>query len=552
MRSIFINILSFLIITAALVAAYQPALFQDYVYHDDVTYFYMTPTMPKGIGYERSFAEGRFLGSNIYVLYGQLVDSISDLRLIRWLSAVQLILSCTVLFFILRRWLNRRYLALLLAVTIFTLPSFQIFVTHAGMAFQSAGLLLSLLAGALALQIPTAGVWWKRCFHITTLMSLLLMYAALVVYPPTAMCYWVVVAVHLLSFYTHKPQKGFWLRTVNLFFIGLAAIGSFAVTLRLVKERLMGNTQGNYNPYQISYNLIGKMKWFFTDPLNNVLHFWNVFPESNLVVKVFFLGIVIIAVFYLGKVIGWWKSGQSGRSSIIAPLIVFLGLCLTTVLSFLPNLVAMANVPFYRCLVALVSVIFLVIFFCVYRLVQADKMTWTYVVLTLVLTGLCCFGIRTSNQMITKYRVVPSQTEYAYFKNILLDSANSGYKHLHVIQPQEKKMRARSDEFGMLTTRYKNDVIGFATIAFQERLQGVMELEHVEFSGAHNEARFIFRGVKNKEQKAYYSVRITTGIQRLPDVGVPQGLLIVDMTRLMAPDGALAYLNKFNYKGKDI
>ncbi len=148
-------------------------------------------------------------------------------------------------------------------------------------------------------------------------------------------------------------------------------------------------------------------------------------------------------------------------------IITILGLL---ILSFLPNLLAVYNAPFYRCICALATIILLLLIWslkvCLELIFKIDASRYfnVFIVLACLFAGIYAF------QTIHAYRVIPSKVELAYIMNIIKQREKSGqeYHTTHMILASREEMPSRYDEFGVLSSSYDGNVQFLFKVAFRE------------------------------------------------------------------------------------
>lgn len=372
----------------------------------------------------------------------------------------------------LRKYLSSTFLASLFAIIIFTQPPFWSLVSYDGLIHSVTAMLLSLCAGLLADKIPQEKSFWKQMLSSYFMAAVFLLFYAISIYPTAAMYYWVLVALVLLSLDT--PSIGVTVKRIGKFFcVGFVALFIYAIVLICFKQGYSEFTKISYNPlyypYAIEFNLLRKMKWFFQEPLFNSLNLWNIFPKVSYAAVV---GGIILSAFFLRIFSVFRHAKQKNARNIMLRkfffnLILFISLFF---LSFLPNLVAKGDAPFYRCCLGITTMIVIALIWSLKEWTCMLPVQFRSKILTSILLFGCLWGVTRSYQTVLYYRALPSYIEKKYVKNILKKADMDKYKTIYIIRPDFSSLglRKRYDEFGSLTTHYPGDKRAFLAAIFRE------------------------------------------------------------------------------------
>lgn len=518
-----------LLIVTALSAVYLPALTGDYFYHDDVNFFLTSPHQPYPKSYQLSLAIGRFVGAPVYALQGRLVRQVSDLNIIRWLGFLQILLCVYLMNRLLRRHGWPPWAAAILPTLIVTLPSFQILVAMAGYTFQLTGVLLALLAVTCADKIPLEGMR-RGIVNWPLWTALIFMLAAIATHPSTAMFYWAGAAMVLVRFSgtpTGDPIK----KAAALFGTGMTAMLLYAVVLKVTRHLHLPAELGFYNPYDINTDVIKKIAWFLSEPMVNALNLWNIFP-SVVTTATSATGLFAIAI-----AAGVIRLRRAPLGTVTRAIVLTAAL----VLSFSTNLLAVSDAPFYRCCIALSSVI--LIYWAAALLWCGDKMPPRIggpgVIIVTIIAALT--ALTTARDTLVRYRVYPSRMETDLIRDEMRRRDVFQFGRVHIYRPDRKKIRNRYDEFGGPTSSFRGDRVGLVMAGIREHAKGRFQIEHLEYSVRQKQMSLVLAD-ENGEQRAYH-VLITGGPRTTPIHGtVPT--LIIDMPQLYSADGPLNYLRK--------
>ncbi len=268
---------------------------------------------------------------------GFLINSIDDLKGVRFLGVVNLAFCALILFF----WLRKKFFssrnAFLLSLAVFTLPSFQIAVSQTAMTYQPVSILFAIGAFSSAYRISLSDKIVRRIFNGRFVLSVFLFFCALSTYKPTAMFYWTMAGLVVL-FSEFKDFSEIKNRMINLFSPAIVSLGLYVLVLRLIKPYFSRFNLWGYNPYALTTDYFGKIGWFLREPLVNALNLWNIFPYkiAAAVGVTFVISAIALEVLRQQKEerIEFFINGFV-RSSILIIL---------SLLSFLPNLVSSQSI----------------------------------------------------------------------------------------------------------------------------------------------------------------------------------------------------------------
>lgn len=435
---IYKKVIVFALIMGALFAAYSPALLNSYAHHDD---YFLLNEPGDAMRMELNNALGRFSGTWIMRWLGQYATRIEDLTTIRWGVFFIFSLSAWSLYLFMQRYAEQKSHALLLSIAIFTLPPFQSFVSYCGASFIAPSILLGLWAAILAAR-GWDEVRQRPCFGWIGF-AILMFLLALTIYPSGAMFFGVIPAI-LLTQSKQPFNRRFTVGTT--FFAAVIGLGLYAVILKLCRIFIFSNFSYNafYNPNSMTQDYIGKLMWFLDVPLFNSFNLWNIFPDEKWM-------LLTLAVIVSGAIVSTIVCRKSRSHYFIGLVFLFF---LLAIFSFLPNFIAAANAPWYRCQVGLTSIVLIVLLWSIR--VHLSVMRNPKHVLTAVLLVLVFVGIFMSQRNILLYRVNPSRQEIAYYQSQLKTAFAAGIENIHIIQPKWRE-KNRYDEFVTVSSHYPMD-----------------------------------------------------------------------------------------------
>lgn len=528
------------IIFLVLVAAYAPTLTSHYLYHDDVNLFLKSPLQMLPVSARTNFIlYGRFFGALVYTLSSWLIHFVNDLQFVRFLTVVELTVCGVLLYPFLRRLLPNTLSAAVFSATLLTLPGFQILVSQAGMSFDVVGAICAGFAAQQASRIPADGPVFRRLRTPAFFLSVLFFFLGLSTHQSLAMFYWTMGVVILASSYDEdfRTIKN---KTVNISGAGFVSLGLYAVALKILKKFGMQYVTGIHNPFEVRTDVFSQIRWFFEEPLTNALNFWNIFPSD---VIASFGKIVIlsgIAVFLITLFSDAARTNRLKKSLFLSAVVLsFL------VLSFLPNLVMLTRIPYYRCIGPLSAILLVVLLWAIgewVRLRPADKQAP-------VMTGVCLFlgllaALLTSRNLLL-YRVIPARTLTEFVLEKFREPDLGRYKRVHFFHPDVKDLTVRFDEFGMITEAYEHDLLGLTACGLIERNRGTKDFSFVLVDHELETNEFYFIDKTPQKNLDIYSLQIS-GSVFVPNMPPDPRVLVIDVTPFFRKGGSLNYLMKKN------
>jgi hypothetical protein len=278
---------------------------------------------------------GRPISAFLYDIAYSAAGTIDNLRFIRLLAVAGIAALAILLHWALVRAGVRSFVAASVALFICTLPSFQVIASWAVLFVAPYAALLG-AAGSLLVESALRA----RDRVILRLVSAsAVLFAALLVYQPAAMFFWVFLAIALVRS-SCDPVRGRSLARAHLIVGGATLAVAFLSTK--VAMHLLGGAAPNAGRSALTHDPIGKLRWFLGDPLYQSLNLFHL-------TLVPWLAALVAAVAFGGGILLLWIDGR-------APLI--LGLALTIVpLSFLPGLLVAENSATYRIEISLAALI---------------------------------------------------------------------------------------------------------------------------------------------------------------------------------------------------
>jgi hypothetical protein len=212
-------------------------------------------------------------------------------------------------------------------VLVCSVPAFQVYASWTVLFVAPYAALLG--GGASLLVASAADAPWTLVTDRIVGATVMLL-AALLIYQPPAMFFWVFLAVALIG----AREQGRALRLVRAHFVVAVAALGIAFALLKLGVHLVGKTAPNATRNELTHDIAGKARWFFEQPLYRSLNLFELIPSAWLatLVGVVAAGGIVLLLHH-----------QAVRLPLYAGIAVVL-----IPLSFLPNLVAAENSVTYR------------------------------------------------------------------------------------------------------------------------------------------------------------------------------------------------------------
>jgi len=327
--------------------------------------------------------------------------------------------------------------SILAALSVATMPPFQVFASWATAAFFP-------FAGASA----GLAVWTTQRAFVTRelrsrygflLSAFLFLYGALTLYQPAAMFFWVFVAISIL-----RPALSVSVMCKRVFQAGgIATAGLVAgfITYKLGLSWYGADTVVASNRTALTVDIWGKVVWFLRGPFTDGINAMNLIPSC-------ILSYWVTAFISLGLVLYFHGSFcQRGAKLFIVGTLV--PLC------YLPNLLITESWSPYRTQSALTSLVVLYGFYALWGYCQHLRPQLSHAVFVGVLGVFTCTSIVLASRNVMVGFVVPQQREWQYLQEQLALIDLATVKRLYVICARRSDSIApvlRYDEFGLPST----------------------------------------------------------------------------------------------------
>lgn len=424
------NFYFFLCILLTLSAVYFPAISGHYAHNDDylVLNFHNETYHPIS---QFLTAIGRWGQGFVTVKIGECLNSIEDLKAVRFLSVFVFSLCAWHILSLMRNFFSNLPAAFLFVVTIFTLPSFQVLVSNAAFISVSIAVLLALWAGILALKTSTATGLQQIMYSIFAFLAL---FCSLFIYQTSSMFYWVIVALIVLV----KPVErwnDFRNQMLTLFGIGLGTIGVYGIVLLgFLKKSYYQYTVPGYNPYIFATDYLQKLRWFLNEGI--FLNLWNIFP-NGVYAKTVISFIVLSCLFAFFKAL-WLSIKRTKKAEFAGVLIKAILVFFLFLLSGLPQLIGEGYPNFYRTSPAPTGMVVVIFLWSIYQWILFLPRHIRNSCIMGALFIVCFYGMFQANRNIWLYRVLPSTVELRYYTEKIKQLDLNKYKKVYVLRPPQQ------------------------------------------------------------------------------------------------------------------
>jgi hypothetical protein len=435
------------------VIIYSPVIYFNYLYHDDATLWVQLKLLRLKFAYfDSSISQCRFFSAWLTSLECFFIHKVSDLRFLRSLSILVSSVSAYLILLQMRKLSFSDINAFLVISAMFFLPGFAVFISCGE---YSLGLAMSIFLACWSFHRIE-----KSQNLIVPIFSNLI---AIMFYPPGAMTYWMLIGMYII-FVQDRYSSPFKNKILRFMAAGSLSLFIYAIFL-FIMHFFYSNTITNplYDPYGITADWINKLQWFAQEPMQNALNLWNIFPKAaaSIIVWGFILFTALVTVIKKFKDI---EDTQKGH--IVITCLWQLGLLIFILfMTFLPNLMAQGNAPWYRCLIPLTSLIWFLLVWAIFqwtKILPAIFTRWTMIALLSALTVYA--GIRTYHNVLW-YRAVPSAVEWDVYRSMAQQIKLKNVDAIYVILPYPLTIE-RYDEFGTISSDYINDIMHLIYCAF--------------------------------------------------------------------------------------
>lgn len=424
-------------VAGSVLAVFLPVVTHVYAFTDDYPILFIAQHKGSTIWFGDSVvgtvsASGRPLAGLADQILFSAAGTIENLRFIRFIGVLGIIALALLLHWALVRSRVSAGLAAVIAVLICSLPAFMILSAWT-VIFNAP--YAALLAGGASLMAtralePPRALTLDRVAGATALLI-----AAMLIYQPAAMFYWVFLAIAVVG---TVPDSRRALRLAGT--QGAIAVLGFglAFVVRKVAVHLADKTAPNASGDVIAHHPIAKLDWFIHSPLYWSANLFDLSPTvwlAALVATIATIGLVLGLVLRRAPVIPYAAIG-----------VALLPLCL------LPNLAVIGESTTYRMQVALSALI---------ALYLALGATSIWIALTPLLSG----GLQPSAVLWVKRLGLAGAVAFVAVAGV---ATSRNLRHM-IVDPQTAEYRAIRNQVAALPTGVTR--VGYVTIGWNQGFQ---------------------------------------------------------------------------------
>jgi hypothetical protein len=322
-----------LLLALTVFAMLLPTLMVPYAFGDDYTDLWMVDSGQPNAYFGKSVldlsaTEGRPFSGLLLTWFFKAAGTIENLRFVRLFAVITIAALALLLHWALVRSKVKPTVAALIAVLACSLPAYQV---YASWAVLFSAPLSALLAGGASL-FAVAAVDGPRDLGRGRLLGATgLLIAALLIYQPSAMLFWVFFAVALVG--AARDSRRSLRLTQTHFGVGIAALALSYLELKF-STLVMGKAAPGAARNNLTHDVVGKARWFFHEPLYQSLNLFDLTPAPWFA--------ALVAVVAAGGIVLWLI-----RRGARPWLYIAIGTVLIP-LTYLPNLVVAADWASFR------------------------------------------------------------------------------------------------------------------------------------------------------------------------------------------------------------
>jgi hypothetical protein len=304
-----------------------------YAFEDDYTDLWMVVSGQPNAYFGKSVlhlnaVEGHPFSGLLVTAFFRAAGTIESLRFVRLFAVVSIAALAVLFHWALVRAKVKPIVAALIAVFVFSLPAYQV---YASWAVASSYPLGALLAGGASLVAVGAIDGPPNLTLYRLLGATGLLIAALLIYQPSAMVFWVFFAVALVGA-AQESRRSVRLTQAH-FGVGIAALALSYLELKL-SVSMLGKTAPGATRTTLTHDVVGKAHWFVHEPLYQSLNLFDLTPTRWFA--------VLVAIVAAGGIVLWLI-----RHGTRPWLYIGIGITLIP-LTYLPNLVVAENFASFR------------------------------------------------------------------------------------------------------------------------------------------------------------------------------------------------------------
>jgi len=396
------------------VLAYLPVVMAAYGFTDDY-YDLQDVCMGGGKLWRHHVSEGRPVMALLHAVLFPMAGSVSNLRWLRALNLASLCVLAGALYVTLCRVGFGRAVSAAFSFAVAMLPGFQICTAWAATTAIPFAATVAGAAAYLAMSVADNRKGSARALRFC--LACLLSLAALMIYQPAGMFFWVFAALVLLT-----SRQGD--SVVTRRFRWCLAISASTLAAEFIAFKIGAACYGAGNAQRLglTQDVPGKLIWFLKQPLKNALNLDSFEPSRRFA--------AVMAVFIVAGLLlsfaGPWKRRVTrlAMALFLAPL------------SYLPNLAAVESYAPHRTQVALTPLIACCLLValrgCLGALPSVSRQSRDRMLL-LVVGGWALVSGVTARRNVVQYMAQPQAVEYRLVKSQLLKIESTGAQTIYFI-----------------------------------------------------------------------------------------------------------------------
>lgn len=381
---------------ATLCISYIAVLTHSYGLSDDYRHLYRAVSNDNHFP-ENIIVQGRPLYAFLLDVTFSEIGTINKLSIARAISLLGII-GCGIMLYLAYQRRNNHHLtsSCLALITVLT-PAFGVYAAWAATFHAPYAALLAMISACMLLS--------DKRRVLLAVVSTLLLVAALQLYQPAAMMFWVYCAIILWGSGTINPsgQK----KLIKAVIVFCAASVIFYITHKLTVayflqqdeffKQAAGRSSLATDPWH-------KLQWFIKEPLMAAMNVIYITEHRGRMVA-------LAALLVIGAIMHEIKAPKESVTKRMIYWGIMLGLAIG---SFLPNMIIKLDIEVFRTLPALYAMVIFLSYIALKEVTQNNK----WIINT---TVIICFisAITVSRQQVGQYIVSPSVKEYQALKNEL-------------------------------------------------------------------------------------------------------------------------------------
>ena len=417
-------------------AIYFPVFYSTYVYTDECDQLWL---YRPGTNFQMFTSQGRYITEKLFRFLFSSITKIADLKYLRIFSMVGWFVCIPFWYHVIKRMVDKEKLAPALAVLtvvcLITCPPFSISIYWTSCMELFLANTCGLLSGFILINgirfeerrliLPGKYIFGSVCLGVISLFT----------YQNGFGCFFIPLLLHLIG--RKKLTRQLVIGVAGYFFIVAVYYMLFKYNLRINHEVASARTDIHVDP-------LGKLQFFFDQPLRTAFHFSWLFYEQDTI------GLVIYRIIFLAWIASCFFRSTRGEwlstSKYVGMVLILL------ILVYLPGFIVKENYASNRTLMALDLCVFILFADALFWLVRSLK---AQTIMTGALAAyFCCVAVYNFNSEF----LMPVKSEYNTVRSFIEKGYSSKIKEVLFIRAPENTFRNKYgvtsswDEFGVPST----------------------------------------------------------------------------------------------------